>query len=343
MPLISNKRAFLARALRFSGALALLERLASRPGLLVLTYHRVVESTGPFYSQVASATPAGLRDELTALVRARRVVTLDEAVALAENGFDTSEALALVTFDDGYRDNIDAALPVLSALGVPATFFLATDFLDGVLLPWWDHVAYVVNTSRTPILKIAGPSPLEINLADVPRAEAVTRLILAYLAHPEADERALRPALEASAEVAVDEPRLSRSLFMTWDDARALVAAGMSVGSHSISHRALGRLSDDDQRIELAGSKRRIEAELGRPVVAIAYPYGWPGTFSAATARIAREVGYRAAFLSLEGINSPQRPADPFAVRRLGVGSADPPILHRARWAWLGACGRSAL
>src|SRR4051794_27706493 len=103
--MIRNKRATLARAFRLSGLLTLLERLARRPGLLVLTYHRVVESTAPFYAQVASATPAGLRDELTALARSRRVVTLDEAVALAESGFATTEALALVTFDDGYRDN----------------------------------------------------------------------------------------------------------------------------------------------------------------------------------------------------------------------------------------------
>lgn len=340
--MIPHKRAFLAKGLRLSGALTLLERLARRPGLLVLTYHRIVESTGPFYPQVASATPETLHDELSALARSRRVVTLNEALTLAEGRFETAEALALVTFDDGYRDNADAALPVLRALGVPATFFLTTNFLDGVHLPWWDHVSYVVNTSRVRVLKVARPSPLELDLAAVPRPEAVARLIRAYLDHLETDERALRLDLEASAEVMVDEARLSRSLFMTWDDARSLVSAGMSIGSHTVSHRALGRLSEVEQRAELAGSKRRLETELGCSVSALAYPYGWPGMFDATTARIAREVGYRSAFLSREGINPPGA-ADPFSILRLGVGRADPPVLHRARWALHGAFGGSIL
>jgi peptidoglycan/xylan/chitin deacetylase (PgdA/CDA1 family) len=343
MPLLPNKRAFAARALRLSGLLAALERWARRPGLLVLTYHRIGDPAGhPFYAQVASATPEGLRDELTALARSRRVVTLDEAVALAEGGFPMSGPLALVTFDDGYRDNVDAALPVLFALGLPATFFLTTDFVGGRLLAWWDHVAYVVNTTAVPVLRLDRPAPLEVDLTKTPRAEAVARVVRAYLDHPDADERALRPDLESRAEVAVDEPRLARALFLDWGQARALAAAGMAVGSHSVTHRALGRLSEDEQRAELNDSKRAIESAVGREVPALAFPYGWPGTYTDTTARLARAAGYRAAFTSLEGVNIPGR-ADPFALRRLGVGFADPPVLHRARWALHGAFGKSAL
>jgi peptidoglycan/xylan/chitin deacetylase (PgdA/CDA1 family) len=343
MPLIWNKRAVLARALRASGLLALVERLARRPGLLVVTYHRVGDPSGhPFYPGVASATPEGLSDELRTLARSRRVVALEEAVALAEDGFRTTEPLAMVAFDDGYRDNADAAVPVLRSLGLPAAFFLTTGFVSGEILPWWDHVAYVVNAAAVPVLKLDRPEPLEIDLARAPRAEAVARVVRAYLDHPEADERALRPALEERAGVAVDEPRLARSLFLDWGQARALAAAGVAVGSHTVTHRALGRLSEDEQRAELVESRRRIEAEVGREVSALAYPYGWPGAFDATTARLARAAGYRAAFSARPGVNLPGA-ADPFAARRLNVGFADPPVLHRARWALHGAFGRSAL
>jgi peptidoglycan/xylan/chitin deacetylase (PgdA/CDA1 family) len=343
MPLIPNKREFLARGLRASGALALFERLARRPGLLVLTYHRIGDPSGhPFYAQVASATADGLRDELRTLARSRRVVTLDEAVALAAGRLRITEPLALVTFDDGYRDNAEAALPVLTSLGLRATFFLTTEFVSGTLLPWWDHVAYVVNTTAVPVLRLDRPEPLEIDLSRGPRSLAVTLVIRAYLDHPEVDERPLRHDLEERAGLTVDEPRLAREIFMTWDQARALVSAGMSVGSHGVTHRALARLTEDEQRAELVGSKRLLESEIGREVSALAYPYGWPGAFDDATGRLAREAGYRAAFSALDGVNLPGS-SDPFALRRLGVGFADSPGLHRARWALYGAVGRSVL
>ncbi len=305
MPLIRNKREFLARSMRATGVLAWIERRARRSGLMALTYHRIGDpSSHPFYARIASATAEGLREEMIALSRTRRVVTLDEAVALAEAGCPVTEPLALVTFDDGYRDNFDAALPVLTALGVPATFFLTTAFVDGTLLPWWDHVAYAVNLASVPVLTLDRPAPLKIDLTRISRSEAVALVIDAYLAHPDVDERALRPELETRAGVSLDEPRLARSLFMTWDDARSLATAGMSIGSHTLTHRALARLSEDEQRHELTTSRARIRDEIGRDVDALAYPYGWPGAIDATTLRLAREAGYRAAFTATEGVNA---------------------------------------
>jgi peptidoglycan/xylan/chitin deacetylase (PgdA/CDA1 family) len=341
MPTIENKRAFLARAMTASGLVSLLERLAARPGQLVLTYHRIGDpSASPYYAPVASATPAALEAELVALRRARRVVGVEEAAALAADGFRAKEPTALVTFDDGYRDNAEAALPVLKAQGIPAAFFLPTSFLQDPRLPWWDHIAYVVNTTDETVLRLDTPEPLEIDLRTLPRPDAIARVVRAYLDHRVTDERAFRSALEDRAGVSVDESRLGRELFMTWDQARALIAAGMSVESHGHTHRPLSHLTEDEQRFELSESRRLLRHELGRDVIALAYPYGWPGTYDDATKRLAREEGYAVAFTSTEGVNVPGAP-DPFSVRRVGVGHADPPVVHRARWAMLGGFGRS--
>jgi peptidoglycan/xylan/chitin deacetylase (PgdA/CDA1 family) len=342
MPLIPNKREFLARRMRDAGLVALIERLARRPSLLVLTYHRIGDpSTQPYYAPVASASVEGLRDELRALARTHRVIGIDEVVALAKEGFRVKEPTALVTFDDGYRDNFDAALPVLRSLGVPATFFLPPGFLQEPRLPWWDHIAYVSNTTDRPTLRLDWPEPLEIDLnLKASRPAAIARFVRAYLDHHVSDERRFRALLEDRAGVIVDEDELGRALFMTWDQVRALVAAGMSVGSHSQTHRNLSRLSESDQRAELVESKRVLESVLGRAVETLAYPYGWPGTYDDLTARLAADAGYRVAFSSLEGVNHPGA-TDDFAVRRIGVGFADSPALHRARWALLEAFGRS--
>jgi peptidoglycan/xylan/chitin deacetylase (PgdA/CDA1 family) len=343
MPLIPHKRAFLARRLRDVGVLALIERLARRPGLLVLTYHRIGDpSARPYYAPVGSATVEALGKELRALASTHRVLSLNECLELAERDFQTDRPVALVTFDDGYRDNFEAALPVLKAVGVPATFFLPTSFFENPRLPWWDHLSYVINTTTVPTLRLDVPVPLEIDLGRVSRSEAIARVVRAFLDHPEADESACLAALRARAEVDVDDAGLGRALFMAWDQARALLDAGMSVGSHAHSHRALGNLSEADQRAELAGSKAVLERELGREIFAIAYPYGWPGMYSETTLRAARDAGYRLGFSSIEGMNRPGA-TDRFDVRRLGVGYADPPILHRARWALFEAFGRSVV
>ena len=343
MPLFANKRAFLARGLRGSGLLSLIERLGRRPGLLVLTYHRIGDpASSPYYAPVASATPEALEDELRALKRTHRIVGGEDLPGLAASGFRVGGPTALVTFDDGYRDNAEAALPVLTRLGVPATFFLTTGFLDDPGLPWWDHVAYVVNATATPRLRLDWPEPVAIDLAATPRPEAIASVIKLYLDHHVDDDRRFLAGLEDRAGVHVDGPALGRSLFMSWDQARALADAGMTVGSHASTHRNLARLPEGEQRSELAGSRRALESRIGRPVDLLAYPYGWPGTFDARTKHLAREAGYRAAFSSLEGYNRPGR-TEPFAVRRLGVGIADPPVLHQARWALHESLGRSAL
>jgi peptidoglycan/xylan/chitin deacetylase (PgdA/CDA1 family) len=343
LPIISQKREFLARRMRDVGLIGLIERLARRPGLLVLTYHRIVDrSASPYYEAVASATPEGLRAELEALAATHRLITIGELAGLADGGFRLDRPTALVTFDDGYRDNYEVALPILKSLGIPATFFLPSGFLQEPRLPWWDHIAYVVAKAEVPVLRLGWPEPLEIDRSRTTGPEAIARLVRTYLDHHVVDDSRFRDGLEEAAGVAVDEDRLGPELFMSWDMARSMAASGMSIGSHSVTHRELARLPEAEQRFELSESKRRLEGELGVEVDALAYPYGWPGSHDGTTIRLAGESGYRLAFSSVEGVNRPGS-TDALAIRRLGVGFADPPILHRARWALHEAFGRSAL
>ena len=116
----------------------------------------------------------------------------------------------------------------------------------------------------------------------------------------------------------------------------------MSIGSHGDRHLELARLSEKEQRNELAESKRVLESELGRAIAVLAYPYGWPGTFDATTQQLAGEEGYQVAFASTEGVNRPGS-IDRFAVRRIGVGFADSPTLLRARLAMYASIGKSLL
>jgi peptidoglycan/xylan/chitin deacetylase (PgdA/CDA1 family) len=341
--LIPNKRAILARGLQAAGVVRMLERRARRPGLLVLTYHRIGDpSRTSSYAPVVSATPEGFRAQMRRLRRDYRILTLDEVVTIAESGLQIDRPSALVTFDDGTRDNAEVAAPILLNEGVPAAFFLSTGLIDQPRLPWYDHIAEVVNRSTVPSLRLDRPASLTIDLTRTTRADAIARIVQSGLEScmDVNDTMGVLGHIEERAGVAIDPERLGQALFMSWDDARRLLESGMAMGSHAHSHRKLTVLSEAEQREELRLSKAILETRLGGEIQALAYPYGWAGTFDEGTERLAREAGYRVAFSAIEGNNRPGS-TNPFALRRLNIGASDSPTMVRARLALQSALGRS--
>ncbi len=185
---------------------------------------------------------------------------------------------------------------------------------------------------------------MTIDLQTMTQTAAIMTIIRAFLDGRITNERWFFDQLAARCEVEVDSAGLGSELFMTWNQARQLVdsGAGLTIGSHAHSHRKLAGLDDDAQRDELTGSKQILEARLGRQIKALAYPFGWPGTYAATTKALAAESGYRVAFSSREGINR-RGEFDRYEISRLGVGSADSAALLRARSALHGAFGQSFL
>jgi peptidoglycan/xylan/chitin deacetylase (PgdA/CDA1 family) len=350
---IPKKREFLARSLARLGVLGLLERAAATrgAGLVVFTYHRIAEpGADPFYAPVISATPDSFREQVNWLRDHVHFVTLDDLAARLEGGCSWSGLLALLTFDDGYRDNFDVAAPILRECGVPATFFISTRFLDAPGLPWWDQVAYAINQVGARRLTLerspggGGAPPIVIDLQTESRATAITAIIGALLEDTVPDLEWFLDQLATEAGVIVDHDRLGRGLFMSWDQVRQLAdsGAGFAVGSHTHSHHKLATLDDAAQRYELWRSKQLLEAHINRAVEALAYPFGWAGSYTARTRALAAEAGYRLAFAGQERMNRPGR-LDRYEVCRLSIGSADSLALIRSRAALHALFGASFL
>jgi peptidoglycan/xylan/chitin deacetylase (PgdA/CDA1 family) len=343
MLILRNKRAFLARQFRRTGLLRWLERWARRPGLLVLAYHRIgPRAEDPFYEGVFSATPEDFAAQLRYLRDHFRLLALDELLNLAEAGFPFDEPSALITFDDGYRDNLELAWPILRDLAAPVALFIPTDFLDHPHLFWWDHVAYTLKRTSLDRIVLDRPVRLDLDLRPISRSEAIWRVVRPMLdAHPD-DLSSVLAHLDERAAVVVDEHDLARALFLTWDEVRQLAEAGVAIGSHARSHRNLARLSEPDQAAELIGSKQTLERELGREITALAYPFGVTDAFTATTQRLAREADYRLAFAFQGGVNRPGA-INPFAIQRVNIGLSDTTDLFRARAVLATALGSSPL
>jgi peptidoglycan/xylan/chitin deacetylase (PgdA/CDA1 family) len=360
---IPNKRAALAVGLSTLGVVRRLERWAKRQGpfLVVLTYHRIAEpATDLYYEPVISATPAGFARQLDALRRHYRILSLGELIQRFEPGDrDSTERgasprlrldgpSALITFDDGYRDNAEIAAPILQERGIPATFFLVSGFLEAPRLPWWDHVAFVLKQTLAKrfTIEFDQGAPLPVDLTRASRREALMAVIHAVLegrVGPGLEsERRFLGQLDSLTGVAVDSEARGRSLFLSPEQARDLAAQGIAVGSHTHSHRRLADLAETDQRAELAGSRHRLEQVVGREVETLAYPYGGPTAYSPTTIRLTAEAGYRLAFTARPGVMRSSNAA-PLEIQRLNIGTGDTPALLLARTALLATRGSSFL
>ena len=184
----------------------------------------------------------------------------------------------LVTFDDGDRDNFDVTLPILQRHGVTAVFFIATAYVTGRHLFWWDRLTYLVTCSRRARLALSYPRDLVLPLVTAgERAAAIGRVLRIVKTEVGLDLDRFLGAVAAAAGVVWTEAlerTLADAALMTWDQVRALRRAGMDVQSHTRTHRVLQTLAPAQLRDELCGSKADLERELDAPVVAISYPRG---------------------------------------------------------------------
>jgi Polysaccharide deacetylase len=207
-------------------------------------------------------------------------------------------------------------------------------------LPWWDHIAYIVKKSPRKAFTIEYPARVSIDLRETTRSGALSQILNVYKQAADVREADFLRHLEEVAGVSPDSKSLGRDLFMSWDHIRRLCDEGMSIGSHTHSHRILSALDESGQRHELSWSKQILEAEIGRPIDAVAYPVGKPFAFNALTKRLAHEIGYRIGFSYYGGFNRPGH-VDLLDLRRVTVECEDSFPQFRTRATLQTLLGRS--
>ena len=293
------------------------------PTVSILTYHHIADQDPgyPYDPDVADATPIQFRRQLETLARYSTPIGIDELIR-ALHGAPLPKNAVMITFDDGYRSCHDTALPILRAVGVRATFFISTAYITERRLYWWEQIALVLGQSRLRTATLSYPTPLTLDLKDPSVRNKLTAIIKDT---PQLD--LVRFLDELSRALEVDwTPETERDyadgLVMTWDHIRTLARAGMDVESHTRRHRVLQTLAPEQLADELAGSRADLEAQLGRPVRALAYPVGRritePYIREAITA-----AGYEIGLTNASGVNriwpNGKRPIDPLDVRRLST------------------------
>lgn len=277
-------------------------RLINSKNLVIINYHRIAglnQSDTPFNHTMFGPTPDVLRQELTWMKAYGTPVSESELISAMKGETKLPRHAFMVTFDDGYRDNYDLALPILRELNIPAIFFIPTQAIEERSLGWWEHVYwYLKQTTKTEITlrgrTYVVPQPVT-ELGDTFNSQ---------LKFGSAEENAtFLNELAAACDVAPPPKELCDKELMTWDQVRDCPSHGITIGAHTHSHRVLATLDVEMQRQELTTSKRLLEERLGQEVRSMAYPVGGYEHFNQETMVLARQCGYNLAFSFLTGTN----------------------------------------
>jgi peptidoglycan/xylan/chitin deacetylase (PgdA/CDA1 family) len=316
---------FLAWMDRVGALTALMHLRARRPAqaLPILAYHRVfdVPPGYPFDTGVIDCTPAAFDEQMATLRRHFSVVGIDEVLAFVA-GEPLPPNPVMITFDDGYVDNHNLALPILRRHGIRAVFFVSSGNLVERRLFWWDRIAYLLSNATVPVARLEYPAPLVFDLCPAHRGRALATALRIVKSQYDLDLDRFLDELGAALEVPWDaavERRLADGLLMTWDQVRALERAGMEIGSHTRTHRVLHTLRPGPAAAELGDSKAEIEAHIAGRVRAIAYPVGGSLRGMPSITRAVAAAGYAAGFTMTSRLNRVDEPRDPFDVHRIAM------------------------
>jgi peptidoglycan/xylan/chitin deacetylase (PgdA/CDA1 family) len=286
-------------AFRASGA----HRLArgwTRGRGVILAFHRVRPEAAASDSYAPNRgleiTPAFLDAALDVAAREGfELVSLDEARRRLVEG--DGARFAALTFDDGYRDTLGAALPILERRGAPFTVYCAVGFIERSARLWWlelEEAIRKLEAVEIEALRLPARTPAQ-------KSRAFERAYWLLRGRPEAE---LLDAVGGLARRAgVQSDALSDGLFMDWSEVARLGRHPLAtIGAHGLTHRRLAHWSAAEARAEMAQSRAALEARLGIEVRHFAYPVGDAASAGPREFGLARSLGFATAVTTRPGM-----------------------------------------
>jgi peptidoglycan/xylan/chitin deacetylase (PgdA/CDA1 family) len=300
-------------------------RALRQKSLLVLCYHGVVpdeDSRSPaLYGNVIGVTE--FSRQMEELTRYFHPISDSELKDWRAGSLSVRRNPALVTFDDGYRNNLTCAAPVLERLGIPATILISAGYIGSQRILWPDEVYLRALAWPERLL----PMPEAGAGKQIPDGLPGRRQLAGYvreMCKRVRDEQRIE-YLTQLRKHELPQPQDNIYSFLSWREVRALKSRGFEIGSHTVEHPILTQVQPERLEFELKESKRVIEEQIGSECRYFSYPNGGPLDVSPKVVEEIRRAGYSFAFTVTDRLASADD--DPLLMARVyipgGISTAE--------------------
>lgn len=315
-------------------------------------YHRITEPQSDPWA--LCVTPVNFAKHLEVLQKYSHPISLSELSAALQRG-NVPRRAVVITFDDGYADNLYHAKPLLGRFGIPATFFIASGYIGGGRAFWWDELEkLILHSDQLPETlqleinqkdyqwtlgddSVCSPKQYEENLSWRSTGEpfnnrqklfmSLWRLLVQQI--PSNQQQILKAiASWADQTMTVDNKNLPLTV-----DELILLAQGkhIEIGAHTVNHSSLPALSTSSQQNEILQSKKHLEEIIRAPINHFSYPYG---DYTGETIGLVRRSGFVSACTT--DAKSVNRGTNPFKLSRFQVNDCDGEVFRKKLYQWFG-------
>ena len=296
---------------------------ALKPRLTILLYHGVTahRSVGVENYSGKHIGKSEFESQMSFLRERNLAVSLTEVLNRYEQGKFFDRDQVAVTFDDGFRNNATVAAPILERHGIPAIFYVSTGMIGSSRMFWVDQIEDLINRSeKSEICVLLGDKRKLFSLSTNHKKVFAIEEIKSFCKRAsDSDKNQVIAALALETGVSPSIASSPNSATMSWNDVRALDRSPLFlIGGHSIYHRILSRLPEDEMHREIDGSLQTLERELAHPVIHYAYPEGQAEHYNESVIAHLKNKGIRCCPSAIFGRNGADESL--FHLRRIMVG-----------------------
>lgn len=318
-------RATVAHAGYYTGFSSLLAKRSRNPRLTILAMHNVEHPPATDFLPPDMKTPVALFDRLVRILTKMfpTYTVADGARALREGKL--SGAAIVISLDDGYRDNLKAALPILQKYNAKGTVYVEAGAVGDGKLSWTHCYFWVLYHKGFEFFlehykKLSKDATAIAKLEAEARAGGDLRYHLKRILKYEAEISDRDAVCEAILRAAGGDPReIVQKLYLSPEEVRELDRAGVEIGGHTVTHAILARCKDGEVEREIGVGRQRLEGWIGHPIASFAYPWGRKWDYDERAVRALEREGFVAGCSMDPGSNL--RKADCLQLRRYAVDS----------------------
>jgi len=289
-------------------------------------YHSIREKS--FIPPTLYVSPVYFESQMQFLIKYFHIISLENYSEMISAGHTPLRNTAILTFDDGYKDNYQYAFPILRHLEIPATIFLPTRCID-LEQSTWDIKLYYwfANTKKTKLHLIDDNTNSQYEFSfheKSSKKEMVAKVIHLLLSLNKEGKNKLLSQIENQLASDLEDRSFQELALLSWDEIIDMAANNISFGAHTDTHQVLSKIPLNEVEYEIKSSKTLIEVKSMQQINTFAYPFGDKEHFNDQTKALLKKYGFKCACSTIKGINNNM--TDPFELKRIQIKNWPLPI-----------------